>query len=276
MTRDSHYRGQSRADIDALLAKYGLTPRHALGQHFLADPNIVERIVRTAEVGPADRVVEIGAGTGTLTRSLVATGARVVAYELDEGLGGVLAEVLEGFEVDIRFGNALDINFDEALVGDQWHLIANLPYNVGTPLVLNVLQKYKTIGKLSVMLQSEVVDRFLAGAGSSDYGVPSVIVGLHARLVATFSVPSQVFVPPPAVDSAVVVLERVPAHPLAGQAIALAKTAFGQRRKMLRKSLSGEFSNPSAVLEIAGIDPTRRAETVSPDEYLRLAEAAGT
>lgn len=267
--------GQTKAEIDGLLARYGLAPRHAFGQHFLADPNIVERIVRTAGVQSGDRVVEIGAGTGTLTRLLAETGATVVAYELDEGLRAVLVDVLDGKGVDLRFGNALDLDFAEALSGDSWHLVANLPYNVGTPLVLSVLQDHSTISKLTVMLQSEVVDRLLATSGTSDYGVPSVICGLHARMVATFTVPPQVFVPPPAVDSAVVVLERIEAHPLAPQAIVLARQAFGQRRKMLRRSLSGAFEDPSAVLTAAGIDPTRRAETVSPAEYVRLAEVAG-
>lgn len=264
--------GQTKAEIDGLLARYGLAPRHALGQHFLADPNIVERIVRAAGVRSGDRVVEIGAGTGTLTRLLAETGATVVAYELDEGLRAVLVEVLAGKSVDLRFGNALDLDFAAALEGDGWHLVANLPYNVGTPLVLRVLQDYPTIAKLTVMLQSEVVDRLVATPGTSDYGVPSVICGLHARMVSRFTVPPQVFVPPPAVDSAVVVLERVEAHALAPQAIALARQAFGQRRKMLRRSLSGAFDDSSAVLTAAGIDPTRRAETVTPAEYLQLAE----
>lgn len=269
-------RGQTKAEIDSLLAKYGLAPRHALGQHFLADPNIVERIVRTAGVNEGDRVVEIGAGTGTLTRLLAATGAQVVAYELDEGLGRLLSEVLEGMDVDIRFGNALDLDFAKELEGDGWHLVANLPYNVGTPLVLDVLQRHPTIGKLSVMLQSEVVDRLLAAPGTSQYGVPSIITALHARMVATFTVPPYVFVPPPAVDSAVVVLERVKADPWAPDAITLAKAAFGQRRKMLRRSLTSVFDDPSVLLEASGIDPTRRAETVTPQEYLRLAEVVGS
>lgn len=266
--------GQTKAEIDRLLAKYGVAPRHALGQHFLADPNIVERIVRTAGVEKGDRIVEIGAGTGTLTRLLAATGARVVAYELDEGLGRLLAEVLKGTDVDVRFGNALDLDFATELEGDGWHLVANLPYNVGTPLVLDVLQRHLTIGKLSVMLQSEVVDRLLAETGTSAYGVPSIITALHARLVSTFTVPPQVFVPPPAVDSAVVVLERVQADGWAADAIILAKAAFGQRRKMLRRSLAGLFDDPSELLNASGIDPTRRAETVTPQEYLRLAEVA--
>ncbi len=265
-------RGQTRSEIDALLAKFGLAPRHALGQHFLADPNIVERIVRVSGVGPGDRVVEIGAGTGTLTRPLAATGATMVAYELDRGLVPLLNEVLDGTGVDVRVGNALKIDFDASLEGDGWHLIANLPYNIGTPLVLDVLRKYLTISKLTIMLQAEVVDRLIAEPGSPDYGVPSIITALHAKHVAVFTVPPQVFVPPPAVDSAVIVLERVAAPAQTEAALRLARAAFGQRRKMLRKSLARELSDPTASLEAAGIDPTRRAETVRPEEFIRLAE----
>ena len=270
--RDLGGRGQTRSEIDALLARFGLAPRHALGQHFLADPNIVERIVRVSGVGRGDRVVEIGAGTGTLTRPLAATGATMVAYELDRGLVPLLTEVLAGTDVEVREGNALEIDFDAALDGDDWHMIANLPYNIGTPLVLDVLRKYLSISKLTIMLQAEVVDRLIAEPDTPDYGVPSIITALHAKHVAVFRVPPQVFVPPPAVDSAVIVLERVPAPVKAEAAIHLARVAFGQRRKMLRKSLALELDNPSASLEAAGIDPTRRAETVRPDEFVRLAE----
>lgn len=270
MTRPN-YRAQSRSEIDALLSRFGLAPRHSLGQHFLADPNVVERIVRVSGVGAGDRVVEVGVGTGTLTRLLAETGASVVAYEIDRGLEPLLAEVLTGLDVEVRFGNALDVDFDADLAGTGWQLVANLPYNVGTPLVLDLLRSNTNISRLTVMLQREVVRRLVAKPNTSDYGLPSVIAALHARPVTSFTVPPQVFIPPPAVDSEVIVLERVTASADAPRAIELAQAAFGQRRKMLRKSLSTLLPNASAALELAGIDETRRAETLSADEYLRLA-----
>lgn len=262
---------QNRTEIEALLRRHGLSPRHALGQHFLADPNIVGRIVRTSGVGPGDDVVEIGPGTGTLTKVLAATGANVVAYEIDHGLESLLAEELAGLDIDVRFANALDLDFAEALDGDGWHLVANLPYNVGTPLLLNVLRHQPTIAKMTVMLQAEVVARLVAAPGSADYGIPSVVTQLNARPVTSFRVAPQVFVPPPAVDSEVIVLERIPADPLAERAIEIAQAAFSQRRKMLRRSLGDYFGNVRSVLAEAGIDETRRAETVTPEEFLRLA-----
>lgn len=266
---------QTRSEIRALLERHGLTPRRHLGQHFLADPNIVDKIVRVASVGPGDRVVEVGPGTGTLTAALAATGARVVAWEVDEGLRPVLDETLGNLDgVDVRFGDAARVDFDAELDAGTWVLVANLPYNVGTPIVLDVLRHVPRIARLVVMVQAEVADRFAAEPGSKAYGLPSVVVGLHARLVDAFDVPAQVFVPPPNVASTVVVLERVPAPDGAEMAIELAAAGFGQRRKMLRTALRSVIDDPVARCEAAGIDPTRRAEELGPAEWLTLAAAA--
>lgn len=265
---------QSRTEIRDLLERHGLRPRKRLGQHFLADPNIVEKIVRTARVGPGDRVVEIGPGTGTLTAALAASGADVLAFEVDEGLRPVLdATVGHLPNVEVRFEDAASVDFAAVLGSGPWAVVANLPYNVGTPIVLDMLRHVPSVTRLVVMVQAEVARRLAADAGTADYGLPSVVVGLHAEVVDRFDVPAQVFVPPPNVGSTVITLERAEAPPLAEAAVGLAATAFGQRRKMLRASLRTALPDPDATLRAAGIDPTRRPETLTPAEWLALAAA---
>lgn len=263
---------QGRSEIRDLLDRHGHRPNRALGQHFLADPNIVDRIVRTARVGPGDRVVEVGAGTGTLTRALADTGARVVAYEVDSHLGPLLAGVLAGTGVDLRIADATVVELAELATPPGWVMVANLPYNVGTPLLLDTLRSVPGIERFVVMVQREVADRLTAPPGSRVYGLPSVVVGLRGEVALRFTVPPGVFVPTPAVDSAVVELARVTPPPLADRAEELAAVAFAGRRKMLRRSLAASLPDPDAILTAAGIDPSARPETVSPLGFAHLAE----
>lgn len=265
-------RPQGRSEVRALLERHGRRPNKQLGQHFLADPNLVERIVRLAGVGAGDSVVEVGAGTGTLTKALHAAGATVVAYEVDPGLAPVLEESLAGLErIDLRFADATTVDFTSELPGGPWIMVANLPYHVGTPLLLDLLKQADAIVRFVVMVQREVADRLLAVPGSRTYGVPSVIVALRARAGFGFAVPAQVFVPVPSVASAVLTLDRIDPAPHTDRAEALAAAAFSQRRKMIRRSLRAELSDVEQVLEMADIDPTLRAEDLSPPDYLRLA-----
>jgi 16S rRNA (adenine1518-N6/adenine1519-N6)-dimethyltransferase len=249
-------------------------PRKRLGQNFLADPNTVDRIVRKAGVGSGDRVVEVGAGTGTLTAALAATGARVVAYEVDRSLEPVLAETLAGLDVDLRFADVSRLRLGDELEGHPWTMVANLPYNVGTGIVLDVLRGAPQVIRLLVMVQREVADRLLAGPGSRVYGLPSVVVALHGTGRVEFTVPPTVFIPRPAVVSSVLSIDRQPAAPSSERAITLAAAAFGMRRKMVRRSLAGALPDAEAALAAAGIDPTSRAEDLSPSDFLALAEAA--
>ncbi len=262
----------TRRQIIAVLERHGLSPRKHLGQHFLADPNIIRRIVALSGVGDASKVIEIGAGTGALTVGLAATGAEVVAFEIDERLRPVLEEVTADTGVDLRFADALTADMGRALSGGPWTLVANLPYNVGTSIILDVLRHVPSVEDLVVMVQMEVAERLAARPSSKVYGLPSVVAGIHAKTKMAFVVPPQVFVPPPRVSSAVVVLRRV--HPTpdgAERAIELAAEAFQQRRKMLRRSLAKTLPDPVTVLTAVGIDPTARAEELSPSDYLRLA-----
>jgi 16S rRNA (adenine1518-N6/adenine1519-N6)-dimethyltransferase len=261
---------QTRSNITDLLERHGVRPSHRLGQHFLADANITRRIVAEAAVMSGQKVVEIGAGTGTLTSALVASGAEVVAYEVDERLRPVLEETV-GEAADIRFEDVTDIDLGATFGSGPWVMVANLPYNVGTPLVMEVLRKAPGIIRLVVMVQREVAERFVARPGESAYGLPSVVVALHSEARLVMRVPPQVFVPAPRVESAVVTMDRIEASAFSERAVELARAGFSQRRKMLRSSLSSVLDDPVPSLEAAGIDPTARAENLSADDYLRLA-----
>jgi 16S rRNA (adenine1518-N6/adenine1519-N6)-dimethyltransferase len=264
---------QTRSEIAGLLSRHGLSPSRRLGQHFLADGNITRKIVDLSGVGSGDQVVEVGAGTGTLTRALAATGARVVAYEVDAGLLPVLKEVTDGLHVDLRFLDVTDVDLASELDSGRWVMVANLPYNVGTPLLMDSLRGAPQIERFVVMVQREVAERLVARPGNKQYGLPSVVVGIHATAALAFRVPAQVFYPAPNVESAVVVIDRVPAPDGAERAIELAAAAFNQRRKMLRGSMATVLDHPVAALESAGIDPTARAEDLTPSEYLALARS---
>jgi 16S rRNA (adenine1518-N6/adenine1519-N6)-dimethyltransferase len=264
---------QGRAQLSALLSRHGLSPKRRLGQHFLGDPNTTRKIVETSGVAEGSRVVEVGVGTGTLTAELAATGATVVGYEVDEALAPLLAEVVgDQPNVELRFEDAAKVDLASDLDGDGWIMVANLPYHVGTPIVLDALRHVPKIVRFVVMVQVEVARRFVASVGDPDFGLPSVVVHLHGNARIALRVPASVFVPPPNVESAVVMIERKHASPLAENAIELAGAGFGQRRKMLRRSLATVLVDPSTSLEEAGIDPTARAEELVPEDWLRLAE----
>lgn len=261
---------QARSEIHSLLAEHDVTPSKAYGQNFLADPNIVQKIVRVADVGPGSRVVEIGPGTGALTVALAGAAERVVAFEIDRGLETILLDTVgDRDNVDVRFGDATAIRMSKALDGTGWVLVANLPYNVGTGIVLDVLQFDANVTRLVAMVQLEVAERLVAGPGSKTYGIPSVVTALYGEASIAFRVPPQVFEPAPSVESAVVRIDRIQSDPAAGHAVEMATIAFGQRRKMLRKSLSGVLSVDQ--IEAAGVDPTARPEQLEPTAFLALA-----
>ena len=192
----------------------------------------------------------------------------MIAYEVDVGLRPVLEETV-GDRADVRYADAAAIDFAKVLQGTGWSLVANLPYNVGTPIVLDVLRHVPAIDRVVVMLQREAIQRFGAAPGSGDYGLPSVVVALHGTIDVAMHVAPHLFVPRPNVESTVAVIQRREPDPLAERAIEIAGTAFGQRRKMIRSSLGAMLSNEA--IERVGINPTLRAEDLSPADYLRLA-----
>ena len=267
---------QGRAGVRSLLDEYGLRPNQAYGQNFLVDPNVIQRIVRLADLGPDSNVVEVGGGTGALTAGLAATGARVVVYEIDSGLVRVLRHTVGDLEnVEIRHTDASDADLGRDLGPGIWSFVSNLPYNVGTGIVLDALRSAPNLQRFVILVQREVAERLLAPPGSRTYGIPSIVTSLHATGSIAFSVSSTVFYPTPSVASTVIELVRRPAPEVAERAIEIATVAFGQRRKMMRRSLARAISEPSATLEQCGIDPTARAEDLGPDAYVAIAQAVG-
>ncbi len=268
----------SGADIAELLSAHGLTPSRALGQNFVADPNTVRRIARLAEVGPGSSVLEIGAGLGSLTLALAETGARVVAVELDRYLLPVLRAVAEPVGVEVVEGDAMTLPMEELLQargGGVWSLVANLPYNVATPLVMRTLVEVPAVQHLLVMVQREVGERMAAHVGDDAYGSVSVRVAYFANASVVGRVPASVFVPRPRVESVLVRFDRRPAPAVSPDDVSyerlatVVKAGFGQRRKMLRRSLAGVVE--AEAFERAGIRPDARAEELTVEEFGRLA-----
>lgn len=264
----------SRPRIHDLLGAGGLTPRRDLGQNFVADPNTVRRIATLAGVGPGDHVVEIGAGLGSLTLALAETGAAVTAIEVDHGIVPALRDVVAGVgNVRVVEGDATRLDWAELLAGAElWTLVANLPYNVATPLVCDLLDDVPAIGSLLVMVQREVAERMAAGPGSKQYGAVSVKVAYWATARVVGVVPASVFVPRPNVESALVRIDRRQPPDIPPEVLfPLVRAAFGQRRKMLRKSLRDRVD--AGQFETAGVSPESRPEELGLDEWCRLAGA---
>jgi 16S rRNA (adenine1518-N6/adenine1519-N6)-dimethyltransferase len=267
----------SRARIHDLLGDAGLAPRRDLGQNFVADANTVRRIAALAEVGPGDRVVEIGAGLGSLTLALAETGAHVTAVEVDRGVVPVLRSVMADHpDVAVVEGDATRLDW-QALLGDgpaSWTLVANLPYNVATPLVCDLLDEVPAIDSMLVMVQREVAERFAAAPGSKQYGAVSVKVAYWATARVVATVPASVFVPRPNVESALVrIVRRDPPDVDRDRLFTLVRTAFNQRRKMLRRSLAGVVA-PEAFT-VADVSPEARPEDLDLDAWCRLTDATG-
>ena len=241
------------------------------GQHFLADPNILDVIGRLAELGPDDVVLEIGPGRGVLTRYLAARVRLVHAVEIDRELEPELREF--GDNVDIVFGDALQVDLPQ----DATKLVANLPYNVATPLVVESLDGLPTVGLWCVMVQREVADRLFADPGTKDYGAVSVLVQLAAERTGFHAVSRTVFRPPPNVDSALVAFRRRELPPEFGRIKQVVTAAFAHRRKTLPNSLAlaglASRDDAAAALASLGRPENTRAEALAPQEFVALAEA---
>jgi 16S rRNA (adenine1518-N6/adenine1519-N6)-dimethyltransferase len=270
------------ADVRRLLAEHGLRPSKALGQHFVTDPNTVRRIVRLADVDADESVVEIGAGLGSLTLALALTGAQVVAVEVDRHLVSVLRAVLaEHTNVTVVEADALALDWGELLgASPAWCLVANLPYNVATPLVVRVLEEAPRVRMMLVMVQREVGERLAAVPGSRAYGAVSVKVAYWATAAVVGVVPPTVFVPRPAVESALVRIDRRDSPAVPESLVSYARlcevvvAGFGQRRKMLRRSLASIVA--SEAFDAAGVAPSARAEELDVEQWGRLAAAVET
>jgi 16S rRNA (adenine1518-N6/adenine1519-N6)-dimethyltransferase len=264
----------SRPRIRELLDERTLAPRRDLGQNFVADPNTVRRIAHLAGVGPGDHVVEIGAGLGSLTLALAETGARVTAVEVDAGLAATLRDVVAGVaDVRVVEANAMTLDWDAVAGTGDAVLVANLPYNVATPLVADVLDDVPQITRLLVLVQREVAERFVASPRTQAYGAVSVKIAYWASARIVGLVPASVFVPRPKVESALVdIVRRQPPETEPAAVFPLVRAAFNQRRKMLRRSLAGVVS--AEQFAAAGIAPTARPEELDVTAWCALAATA--
>jgi 16S rRNA (adenine1518-N6/adenine1519-N6)-dimethyltransferase len=257
-----------------LLVSHGLSPSRARGQHFVVDANTVRRIARLARVGPGDRVVEVGAGLGSLTLALAETGAAVTALEIDRGLTPVLRQVVEPVGVEVVEADALRSDWSALLGEGPWTLVANLPYNAATPLIADLLDGVPAVTRMLVMVQREVGERLAAGPGDEGFGAVSVKVAYWATAAVVGRVPATVFLPPPKVESVLVEIRRRP-QPAVGPEVdrgwlfALVAAGFGHRRKMLRGSLAG-LVGPEGFAA-AGVRPEARAEELGVRDWGRLA-----
>lgn len=269
----------------ALLAAHGLRPRKRWGQSFLCDKNVLDRIVGAALLDPDDRVLEIGAGLGVLTRSLADHCFSVTAIELDRKLGPILAETLAGRgNVRLIFEDflKLDLNslLDQAFEANPGVVVANIPYYITSPILERLLAIKRRFKRIVVLVQQEFAERLAAKPATKDYGSMSVFAQYHAQVEIVFRVPRTVFLPQPEVGSAVVrltpILPGAVAVPDEAWFFRLVHAAFQQRRKTLANALAGggiglDRASAIALCQTAGIDANRRGETLSLDEFARLA-----
>ncbi|RSX54520.1 dimethyladenosine transferase [Bifidobacterium dolichotidis] len=279
------------ADVRAIAADAGISPTKKFGQNFVIDPGTVRKIVRAAGVKAGDRVLEVGPGLGSLTLALLEAGTKVTAVEIDppvaerlpRTIGEYMPAALDRFRV--VNADALAVTAEqlpELANGEPFTLVANLPYNVATPIVLTLLERFSNLQSFLVMVQKEVADRLCAQPGSKIYGTPSVKLAWYGTAERAGLVGRNVFWPAPNVDSALVLFHRAPEGNVATTqgfgsdadrklVFALIDAAFSQRRKTLHAALRKQI--PQGSFELAGIDPTRRGETLTIDEFITLAQA---
>lgn len=274
----------SPAATRGLLEEFGLATKHRLGQNFLIDNHVIERIMSLAELDGSERVLEVGPGIGTLTLALLSEASRVVSVEADPELEPVLeahAREHDGFA--FIMGDALKVapaEIAEVAGGEPTVFVANLPYNVAATIILQFFQTMPALQRAVVMVQKEVADRIAAAPGNRTYGGYTAKLGLYGRVTGRFEVPPRCFMPTPHVDSAVVRIDRggveLPGGIDAEAVSRVIDAAFGQRRKTIRNSM-GSNGFDKAVLDesfpVAGVEPSARAETLSTADFVRLTAA---
>lgn len=273
-------------NLNDRLKKHHITLQKKYGQNFIGDPALLERIATVCDWQPGDRALEIGPGAGTLTRAIAREAEEVLAVEIDRRLAPLLEETLaDCANVHLVFTDALKADLD-ALMRDtlgwdgRYKLIANLPYYITTPLIMHVLEDSEKVSELVIMVQKEVGERLCAAPGSKAYGAVTVMVQYAATVARAFDVGRHAFMPAPEVDSTILHLIPYEKRPIQAQSDAVlrrvVKAAFSQRRKTLRNSLSSLCCDKALIkqaLEAAGIEDSRRAETLSVAEFVALADA---
>ena len=270
-----------KSDLKDMMEKHDLRPSKSLGQNFVVDPNTILKIIRAANIEKGEQILEIGPGLGSLTSQLSAT-SKVVAIELDRYLIPALEEVLNHFgkreNVEIVQEDAMKIDWQEFFAQRQgvWKMVANLPYNIATPLLVTLLENAPEIQAIYVMVQLEVGERFAASPKSKAYGIPSVKAQYWAETKVLGKVSPNVFLPVPKVDSAILQIIRKSSPPEVNYAnfSRLIQTAFQHRRKMIRKSLNTLV--PLANFSIAELSPQARPEELSVTDWVKLAKTLDT
>jgi len=270
-----------KSDLKDMMEKHDLRPSKSLGQNFVVDPNTILKIIRAANIEKGEQILEIGPGLGSLTSQLSAN-SKVVAIELDRYLVPALEEVLSHFgkreNVEIVQEDAMKIDWQAFFAQRQgvWKMVANLPYNIATPLLVTLLENAPEIQAIYVMVQLEVGERFAASPKSKAYGIPSVKAQYWAETKVLGKVSPNVFLPVPKVDSAILQIIRKPSPPEVNYVnfSRLIQTAFQHRRKMIRKSLNTLV--PLAHFSIADISPQARPEELSVTDWVKLAKTLDT
>ena len=261
-----------------ILHRFNLHADKKLGQNFLISEDVVRRIAAAAELTEGDAVLEIGPGIGTLTQALAETGADVTAVELDRRLLPVLDKTLEGYgNVRVINADVLELNVNEAMGGKTFKVAANLPYYITTPIIFALLEKKLPVERMVVMVQKEVAERMTAAPGGKEYGALSVAMQYYTEPELAFIVPPDCFIPRPSVDSAVVVCKNRTTPPVdvcdEKLFFKVVKAAFSLRRKMLSNALKNmgiTAQQAQEWLALAGIDPKRRGETLSLQDFANL------
>lgn len=264
-----------------ILSRFGIRLQKKMGQHFLVDESVVRRIAAALESNPGDSVMEIGPGIGTLTQMLAMTGAQITAVELDRRFIEILSKTLESYNnVRVVQGDVLSLDIREVMGPGRFHIAGNLPYYITTPIVMKFLEEKISADRMVFMVQKEVADRMVAFPGTKDYGALSVAVRYHTTASKLFEVPASAFMPPPAVDSAVILLQRREEPPVEipseNAFFQLVKAAFAQRRKTLANSLRGSgipTELVASILDRTNLDGKRRGETLSMEEFAALCRA---
>lgn len=272
----------SPSAVRAVLQAHGVQVKKRYGQNFLIDHNILQKIVRAADLGPDDTVIEVGPGIGALTQALAPHAGRVIAVEIDDQLIPVLHDVLSGYtNVRVVPGDALRIDLQElAADAARVKVVANLPYYITSPLIMRFLESSLPLQRMVVMVQAEVADRLSASPGSKVYGSLSIAVQYRAEVSRVTRVPRTVFYPQPNVDSAVVALS-IRQYPVQAKDDrlfeAVVRAAFSQRRKTLRRALAPLAGEHGVDVEVlfgkAKIDPTLRGESLPIEHFIALADS---
>lgn len=279
----------SPATINEIKTKHGFKLSKSLGQNFLTDKNIIDKIIEKSDIGENDLVIEIGPGIGVLTSAAAEEAGKVIAIEIDRNLIPILEETLSAYDnIEIINRDVLKTDFTEILEQNEEisgqkrrgvKILGNLPYYITTPIIMKILEDRVPADSITIMLQKEVADRIKASPGTKTYGALSVAVQYYCTVSHVANAPKEIFVPQPKVDSTVIRLDIRKEKPVVLNSeeafFAVVKAGFGQRRKTLLNSLTGVYGltkeEIAAVMTTAGIDPVRRAETLSLEEFAALA-----